>query len=170
MPEETFLHLFLWARNQRAGAEQDQLSCGCTEPSSGNCRKTKLTWFGHVTRHDIISKISHIWAFWRVGDVAVGRGKSGQTASKRRPSPCQNYPQWLPAEKEKKRLEEDLCWNVLVSPPLPKRPTGPRTDLNWIEQSQVFIINLIIVVKPFKVDISVQDRYFCGGSELPRQG
>ena len=39
--EKTFRHLLLGAQDQRLGAEQDQLPCGSTETSSGNCQETK---------------------------------------------------------------------------------------------------------------------------------
>ena len=41
VPEETSLHLLLGAQDQRLGAEQDQLHCGSTGTSSGNCQETE---------------------------------------------------------------------------------------------------------------------------------
>ena len=40
VPEETSLHLLLGAQDQRLGPEQNQLPCGSTGTSSGNCRET----------------------------------------------------------------------------------------------------------------------------------
>ena len=59
MPKETSPHLRLGAHDHRLGrAEHDQLPRGPTGGSSGNCQETtgKLTWFGHVTRHDSLFK------------------------------------------------------------------------------------------------------------------
>ena len=39
--EETSLHPLLGAQDQRLGAEQDQLLCGATGTSSGNCQETE---------------------------------------------------------------------------------------------------------------------------------
>ena len=41
MPEETSLYFPLGAQDQRLGVEQDQLLCGSTGTSSGNCRETE---------------------------------------------------------------------------------------------------------------------------------
>ena len=38
VPVETSLHLLLEAQDQRLGAEHDQLPCGSTGMSSGNCQ------------------------------------------------------------------------------------------------------------------------------------
>ena len=38
--EETSTYLLLGAQDQRLGAEQDQLPCGSTGASSGNCQET----------------------------------------------------------------------------------------------------------------------------------
>ena len=54
VPEETSPHLLLGPQDQRLGAKQDQLPFGSTGTSSGNCQE--LAWFGHVTRHDNLSK------------------------------------------------------------------------------------------------------------------
>ena len=56
VPEETSLHLFLGAQDQRLGAEQDQLPCGSTETSSGTVKRLKLAWFRHDTHHNSLSK------------------------------------------------------------------------------------------------------------------
>ena len=43
-------------QDERLGAEQDQLLFGSMETSSGNRQVQKLARFGHVTRHDSLSK------------------------------------------------------------------------------------------------------------------
>ena len=45
-----------WSTNTRLGAKQEQLLCGSTGTSSGIRPETKLAWFGHITRHDSLSK------------------------------------------------------------------------------------------------------------------
>ena len=48
--EETFPHHLLGAQDQRLGAEQDQLPCGCTGTFSGNCQETEtcMVWACHT--------------------------------------------------------------------------------------------------------------------------
>ena len=53
---ETSPHLLPGAQDQRLGAGQDQPPCGSTGTSSGNCQETEIAWFGHVTRHNSLSK------------------------------------------------------------------------------------------------------------------
>ena len=52
-PEETSPHLLPGAQDQRLGAEQDQLP---QEPLLATVKRRKVAWFGHVTRHDSLSK------------------------------------------------------------------------------------------------------------------
>ena len=60
------------------------------EPFLATVKRGKLAWFGHVTRHDSLSKtILQVKAPWRLGDAVVGRGNAGWTTTK--------------------GLEEDLC-------------------------------------------------------------
>ena len=46
MPEETSPCVFPGAEDQRLGAEQDQLTCGPTESSSGYCQETEILMVG----------------------------------------------------------------------------------------------------------------------------
>ena len=111
--EETSPYLLLRAQDQRLRAEQDQLLCGSTGTSSGNCQETETRKqvqalqapdMSHVTT---ASPEPSFMEPWRLGDAAVGRGNAGWTASKtRHPCPFQKRSQGPAAEK--KRLEEDL--------------------------------------------------------------
>ena len=52
-------HLQLGAQDQQQGVEQDQLPCGSTWTSSGNCKDMKphkIMWFRYVTHHNCLSK------------------------------------------------------------------------------------------------------------------
>ena len=53
--EGTSSYLLLGAQNQRLGADQDQL-VGPQEPLLATVKRWKLAWFGHITRHDSLSK------------------------------------------------------------------------------------------------------------------
>ena len=56
MPEETSRHLLLGVKDQRLGAEEDQLLVDPKETLSATVKRQKLSWFGYVTRHDILFK------------------------------------------------------------------------------------------------------------------
>ena len=58
VPEKTSPHVLLEAQDQRLGAEHDQLLAGPHEPLLATVKRRKLAWFGHVTRHDSLSKPS----------------------------------------------------------------------------------------------------------------
>ena len=69
---------------------------GQQEPLLATAKRRKLSWFGHVTRHDSLSKTIPRGTL----DAVVGRGSAGWTTSKNgQLSPCQNCSQWPPAEK-----------------------------------------------------------------------
>ena len=61
--------------------EQDDLPCGLRGTSSGNCQETKLSSFGHVTRHDSLSKTIlqgtlEVWATpWSAEEMLDGQRK-----------------------------------------------------------------------------------------------
>ena len=112
---ETSPRLLLEAQDQWLGVEQENFLAGLQE------RLLATAWFGHVTRHDILSKPS-FRAPWRVGyAVLAGEMLDGQ---RQRVDvsvhATQNCLQWPP----QKRLEEDLCWIVPhIPPPTPQPPT-----------------------------------------------
>ena len=56
MPEETSLHLPFEAQDQQLGAEQDQFFVSPQECLLATAKTRKLAWFGHVTRHDSLSR------------------------------------------------------------------------------------------------------------------
>ena len=96
MAEETSVHLLLGATDKRLGAEQDQLRCGSTGTSSGNCQETDACTV--LACHTLRQKPS-CRAPWREGDTAAGRENPGWTRSKSgHPCPCQNCSQWPSAE------------------------------------------------------------------------
>ena len=49
---------------------------GPQEPLLATVKRRKLAWFGHVTRHDSLSK-TILLGIWRFGDAVVGRGNAG---------------------------------------------------------------------------------------------
>ena len=53
--EKTSPYLLPGAKNQRLGAEQDQLSCGCTGTCSGNCQETEtgMVWACYTLRQPL---------------------------------------------------------------------------------------------------------------------
>ena len=73
--EETSPYFLLGAQDQRLCAEQDQLPCGSTEPLLATVERGKLAWFGHVKRHETLSK-TILKAPWKVGDAEVGGGNA----------------------------------------------------------------------------------------------
>ena len=122
VPEETSLHLLLGAQDQRLGAEQDQLLCGSTGTSPGNCQETETCLFRacHTPRQPLQNHPSR---------QLEGRRRRG------RHSKC-----WMDSIKEWTSLPELLkrasCrkdWkrisaeSSLVSPPPPSPPTPPPT-------------------------------------------
>ena len=132
--EETSLYLLLGAQDQRLGAEQDQLPCGSTGTSRGNCQETET---GMVlachTPHATASPTSSFSAPWRVGDAVVDRGNAGWITSKSgHPCPCQNCSKGPPAEKTGKYL----CWIAPHVPPTTQSVKGLNgTELNikvWV--------------------------------------
>ena len=56
VPEETSSHLLLGAKNQRLGASKINFLVSSQEPLLATVKRRKLAWFGHVTRHDSLSK------------------------------------------------------------------------------------------------------------------
>ena len=62
-------------------------------------RRRKLAWFGHVTRHDSLSR-TILQGTFEVGDTVVGRENAGWTTSKSGyPCPRQNCSRGPSAEK-----------------------------------------------------------------------
>ena len=55
VPEETILHLLPGAEDEHFGVEQDQLPCGSTGNSSGNCQETEtpMLWACHTPRQPL---------------------------------------------------------------------------------------------------------------------
>ena len=81
------------------------LLVGPQEPLLATVRRRTFTWFGHVSRHDSLSKPS-FRATWRVGDAVEMPDKQHQKADI--PAHARTTDDSLP----QKRLEEDLCWTV----------------------------------------------------------
>ena len=86
-PEETSPHLLLGTQDQRLGAEQDQLPCGSTGTSSGDCQMTETCR-----------------APWRMGDVVLGRGHASRWTTY-----ISAHTRTAYKDHVQKRLEEDLC-------------------------------------------------------------
>ena len=127
-PRKTSPHLRLGAQDLRLGAEQNQLPCGSTGTSSGNCREAET----HMVR--TASPKPSFRAPWRVDDGVVGRGTAGRTTSKSgHPCPCRDCLGWPPAENAGRRslLNRSSC---------PRDdPNGSRTEeLNQTELTLQF--------------------------------
>ena len=121
--EETSF-LLLGAQDQRLGAEQDQLPCGSTGTSTGNCQETEtcMVWVCHTPPAS--PKLS-FRAPWRVGNTVVSRGNVGWTTAKNgHLCPNQTCSQGPPAEKTGRGspVNHPSC------PPVDPIGTGP--DLN----------------------------------------
>ena len=56
MLEKTSLHLLLGAQDQRLVADHDRHLLGPQESLLATIKRLQLVWFGHVTRHDSLSK------------------------------------------------------------------------------------------------------------------
>ena len=104
--EETSPHLLLGAQDQRPGAEQDQLLCGSTGTSSGNCQETKVCMVrachtprqplqNHPPRH-----LGGLATLWSAEDQLDGQHQ-------RMNIPC--HARTAHKGLLQKRLEEDLC-------------------------------------------------------------
>ena len=87
------------------GAEQDQLPCGSTGTSSGNCQETETCMVRACRTHSTTASPKPSFrATWRVGNAVVGRGDAGRISSNSAdPSPCQSCSQGPLT------LEEDFC-------------------------------------------------------------
>ena len=106
------------------GAEQDQLPCGSTGTSSGNCQETETCMVRACRTHSTTASPKPSFrATWRVGNAVVGRGDAGRISSNSTdPSPCQSCSQGPLT------LEEDFCWIVHVPS---DDPIGQGTEPNW---------------------------------------
>ena len=57
VPEETSLHILLGAKDQQPGSTSKiNFLVGPQPPLLATVKRWKLAWFGHVTRHDSLSK------------------------------------------------------------------------------------------------------------------
>ena len=104
--EETSPHLLLGAQDQRPGAEQDQLLCGSTGTSSGNCQETEACMVRacHTPRQPLQNHPSgHLGGLatpWSAEDQLDGQHQ-------RVDIPC--HARTAHYGLLQKRLEEDLC-------------------------------------------------------------
>ena len=66
VPEDTSSHLLLGAQDQQLGVEQDELPCGSTGTSSGNCQETEihLVWACHMEQQPLQSLSSGHLGGW----------------------------------------------------------------------------------------------------------
>ena len=99
-------YLLLGAKDQRLGAEQDQLPWGRLEPLLATIKRRKRAWFGHVPHHDSLSKTI-------LQDTLEG----GRRRGRQRKNLMDNIQEWTKSAQAKtvhkgllqKRLEEELC-------------------------------------------------------------
>ena len=109
---------------QWLGVEQDQLPCGSTGTSSGNCQEIEIciVWACHIPPWPLKNHSSgHLggWGtLWSVEEMLDGHHQRVDISVHARTA--HDYG----------NLEEDLCWIVL---PVPWQPNWSRnwTELNW---------------------------------------
>ena len=122
--EETSPYPLLGAQDQRLGAEKDQLPCGSTVLAT--VKKRKLAWFGHVTRHDSLSKT-----------ILQGTLKGGRRHGRQRKCWMGNIKNWTSLSKPelftrascrkgRKRISAESSLMPAPSPPSPRRPNRSR--------------------------------------------
>ena len=127
MPEETSPQLILGAQDQRLGAEQDQLLCGSTGTSSGNCQEmeTCMVRACPTPRQPLQNHPSgHLegWAMpWSAEEMLDGQYQRVDVSAHARTA----HKGLL-----QKSLEKDLC---CIVPRVPRRPYRLRdwTELNY---------------------------------------
>ena len=126
MPEETSLHLLLAAHDRQLGAKQDQLPCGATETSSGNCQETEscVVQACHMPWQPPQNYSSgHLggWVMsWSAEEMLDGHQRVDIPVHSRTV-----YKGLL-----QKRLEEDICWIIPYVPQMTQLVKG----LNWAER------------------------------------
>ena len=127
MHEETSLYLLLEAQDQRLGAEQGQLPCGCTGASFGNCQETGtfIVRACHAARQPLQNHPSgHFggWATpWSTEEMLDGQHQRVDIPTHARTA----HKRLL-----QKRLKEDLLLNLPSC--FPDDPIGQGTELNSI--------------------------------------
>ena len=102
MPEETSPHLFLGHKTNDLARNKINSLVGPQEPLLATVRRRKLAWFGHVTRHDSLSKTII------QGTMEGGRRRGRLDGQHQRvdiPAHAKTARKGLLL----KRLEEDLC-------------------------------------------------------------
>ena len=125
VPEETSPHFLLGARDQRLGAEQDQLPCGSTGTSSGNCQEMKTSMIRefHTAQQPLQNHPS-----WHLGGLATPWSAEELLDGKHQrvdiPAHARNCSQGPPAEKTGR--------GSLLNRPSrsPDDPVGQGTELN----------------------------------------
>ena len=143
MHEETSPYLLLGAQDQWLGVEQDQLLCGSTGISSGNCQEmeTCMVWACH-TQWQLLQNL-----LLSTLEGGQHRGSAWWTTSKSaHPHPSQSCSQGPPAEK----TGRGSLLNRLSCPPYD--PNGQGTEMNWTVHSSEWIplsAEMESVVKPF---------------------
>ena len=128
MPQETSLHLLFGAQDQHLHVKQDQLPCGFTGNSSGNCQETETCTDPacHTLRQPLQNPPSgHLggWAMQWLAEELL----DGQLQRVDIPTHARTAHKCL----LQKRLEEDLCW---IDPHVPKTTQSVKR-LNWTDQN-----------------------------------
>ena len=132
MPEETSPHLLQEAQDRQLGLDTDQLPCGSTGTSSGNCKEIRNLHGSGMSHATTASPKPSFRAPWKVSVAVVSKGYAGQTTSKSgHPCPCQNCSQGPSAEKTRKGLSF-----MFPHPLTPVDPIGQGTEQNWSVQLQ----------------------------------
>ena len=108
----------LGAQDQRLGVERDQIPCGSTGTSSGNCQATE-TCVARACHTQRQCPLEASDAVVRRGDAVWTTLKAGHLC------PCQNCSQWPPGEK----TGRGSMPNRPSCPP--DDPIGQGAELNW---------------------------------------
>ena len=125
MLEETFPYLLLGAQDQRQVRSEINFLVSPQEPPLATVERRKLAWFGHVTRHDSLSKT-----------ILQGTLEGGQRRGRQRKS-WMDIKEWtsLPVSELLTRASCRKDWkripaeSSLMSPP-PDEPIGQEAKLN----------------------------------------
>ena len=126
VPKETSLHLLLGAHNQQPDAKQDQLPCGSTGTSSGNCQKMETCTVrtchtpGQPPQNHPSGHLGGWATPWSADEMLDGQHQRMDTSA----HASIDHKGLL-----QKRPEKDLCW---IIPNVPQSVKG----LNWTGISQ----------------------------------
>ena len=122
-------------QRQTLGAEQDQLPCESTGPSSGDWQETETCMFRACHTPQQPPPKPSLGASWRTGNAVVGRENAGWTTSKSGHfCPYQNCPQGHPAKKTRGGSQLNRPSSPLPTPPPHPSPPSPIPTTQSIKE------------------------------------